>query len=151
MEPPWDVSGLRRLLGMPNHVGCSLPHLSTISAPIRVLLQKNKSWIWDHAQQDVLDKHKETLSSEICMAKYNPLRRRFLLMPVRLVFGLFYLKITNRGSTVLLPMTRVHSILQRIGTAKRRKKHWLCLGQTRGPTSSYAAFSLTSRLAIVHC
>lgn len=72
MEPPSDVSGVRRLLGMANHVGRFLPQLSTITAPIRELLQKNKFWTWNYAQQDALDKLKKMLSSEICMAKYDP-------------------------------------------------------------------------------
>lgn len=72
LPTPSDVSGVRRLLGMVNHVGRFIPHLSDITAPIRALLQKRNSWLWGPCQQAAFDKLKSLLSSEVCMAKYDP-------------------------------------------------------------------------------
>lgn len=69
---PSDVSGVRRLLGMANHVGRFIPHLSDVTAPIRALLQQRNSWCWGPSQQAAFEKIKSTLSSDICMAKYDP-------------------------------------------------------------------------------
>ncbi|XP_037529171.1 uncharacterized protein LOC119406504 [Rhipicephalus sanguineus] len=44
MEAPTDVAGVRRLLGMVNHLARFLPHISDVTAPIRALLNKSASW-----------------------------------------------------------------------------------------------------------
>lgn len=69
---PLDVSGVRRLLGMANHVGRFIPHLSDVTAPIRELLQQRNSWYWGPSQQAAFEKLKSMLSSHICLAKYDP-------------------------------------------------------------------------------
>nr|XP_050025120.1 uncharacterized protein K02A2.6-like [Dermacentor andersoni] len=51
MEAPTDVTGVRRLLGMVNHLARFLPHISDVTAPIRALLNKSASWVWQHDQK----------------------------------------------------------------------------------------------------
>lgn len=72
MEPPVDVGGIRRLLGMVNHVGRFLPHLSDTTAPLRALLSKNSAWTWGPDQEAAFLNLKRMLSSEVCMARYHP-------------------------------------------------------------------------------
>nr|XP_037270721.1 uncharacterized protein K02A2.6-like [Rhipicephalus microplus] len=72
LPPPIDVSGVRRLLGMVNHVARFIPKLSEISAPIRALLNKNNAWSWSYNQEEAFKKIKSLLSSDTCMAMYNP-------------------------------------------------------------------------------
>lgn len=73
LPTPSDVTDVRKLLGMANHVGCFIPHLSDLTAPIRALLQKRNSWLWGPCQQAAFNKLKNLLSFEIFMAKYDPL------------------------------------------------------------------------------
>lgn len=72
LEAPTDVSGVRRLLGMANHLGRFLPHLSEVTAPIRALLQKSSAWLRDDSQKNAFQKLKHLLSSDACMARYDP-------------------------------------------------------------------------------
>ncbi|XP_064469924.1 uncharacterized protein LOC135384661 [Ornithodoros turicata] len=72
MKPPDSVAGVRRLLGMANHIGRFLPNLSQVTAPIRALLNKNSIWVWGAEQQQAFDKLKQMLVSDRCLARYNP-------------------------------------------------------------------------------
>ncbi|XP_037579458.1 uncharacterized protein K02A2.6-like [Dermacentor silvarum] len=71
MHAPEDVSGVRRLLGLVNHIGRFLPHVSEVTAPIRALLPKNSVWTWGHAQQSAFSQLKKMLCSDICVARYD--------------------------------------------------------------------------------
>lgn len=71
LPAPTDVSGLRRVLGMVNHVARFLPTLSQVTAPLRELLRKNNEWTWGLEQQRALDKVKQMITSERCLAKYD--------------------------------------------------------------------------------
>ncbi|XP_049524062.1 uncharacterized protein K02A2.6-like [Dermacentor silvarum] len=72
MPAPQDVHGVQRFLGMLNHVGRFLPGLSQTTAPIRSLLNKLAAWTWGPAQASAFEKLKSMLSSDICLARYNP-------------------------------------------------------------------------------
>ncbi|MDD9361312.1 MAG: reverse transcriptase [Anaplasma sp.] len=73
LKAPTNVSGVRRLLGMANHVGLFLPHLSDVTAPIRTLLKKSSAWYWGASQQAAFNQLKSMFSLEASMAKYDPL------------------------------------------------------------------------------
>ncbi|XP_075556585.1 uncharacterized protein LOC142588643 [Dermacentor variabilis] len=72
MEAPTDIAGVRRLLGMVNHLARFWPHISDVTAPIRALLNKCASWVWQHEQEAAFEKIKELLTPDRCMAKYHP-------------------------------------------------------------------------------
>nr|XP_037275468.1 uncharacterized protein LOC119168167 [Rhipicephalus microplus] len=72
MKPPTDTHGVRRFLGMLNHIGRFLPNLSAVTTPIRLLLNKNAVWTWDHAQATSFETLKGMVASNACMASYNP-------------------------------------------------------------------------------
>lgn len=72
VQPPTDLAGVRRFLGMLNHIGRFLPNLSTVTAPIRLLLNKNTTWTWGPAQATAFESLKQMATSSICVARYNP-------------------------------------------------------------------------------
>ena len=55
MPPPADVAAVQHLLGLTQYLNKFLPHLSDLTKPLRQLTQRDVIWIWDHAQQQVLD------------------------------------------------------------------------------------------------
>lgn len=72
MKPPTNTQGVRRFLGMLNHIGRFLPNLSAVTAPIRLLLNKNAVWTWDQAQATSFETLRRMVASNACMASYNP-------------------------------------------------------------------------------
>ncbi|KAF7659395.1 hypothetical protein LDENG_00298790 [Lucifuga dentata] len=72
MEEPTDVSGVRRFLGMVNHLGKCLLHLAEKTQPLRELLRAKNVWLWGDAQQRAFDSIKQDLSQPPGMALYNP-------------------------------------------------------------------------------
>uniref|UniRef100_A0A8C6M7K5 Gypsy retrotransposon integrase-like protein 1 n=1 Tax=Nothobranchius furzeri TaxID=105023 RepID=A0A8C6M7K5_NOTFU len=72
MEAPTDVGGVRRFLGMVNHLGKYLPHLAEKTQPLRELLSTKNMWCWSEAQQTVFDNIKAELSKPPNLALYNP-------------------------------------------------------------------------------
>ncbi|KAL7863391.1 hypothetical protein SRHO_G00123750 [Serrasalmus rhombeus] len=71
MEEPKDVSGVRRYLGMTNHLGKYIPQLAAKTQPLRDLLWEKNTWTWGHAQQQAFDSIKSELSITPVMALYN--------------------------------------------------------------------------------
>ena len=51
MQQPKDVVDNRRFLCMANQLGKFIPNLSTVTHPLRDLLQKKKQWMWGPSQQ----------------------------------------------------------------------------------------------------
>lgn len=71
MEEPRDISGLRRFLGMVNHLGKYIPQLAEKTQPLRDLLRARNMWTWGHTQQQAFDHIKSELSTTPVMALYN--------------------------------------------------------------------------------
>lgn len=71
MEEPEDVSGVRRFLGMVNHLGKYLPNLAEKTQPLRDLLKKQNTFQWGHQQQRAFNIIKKELSSPPGLALYN--------------------------------------------------------------------------------
>lgn len=72
MEAPTDVGGVRRFLGMVNHLDKYLPHLAGKTQPLRELLSTKNMWCWSEAQQTAFDNIKSELSKPPNLALYNP-------------------------------------------------------------------------------
>ncbi|XP_054259732.1 uncharacterized protein K02A2.6-like [Macrosteles quadrilineatus] len=72
MEPPTDVKGVQRYLGMINFSGRYIPNRSEILKPIHELLNKNNEWIWDKPQQKAFDTIKNLLTTAPHLAFYDP-------------------------------------------------------------------------------
>ena len=71
MQPPRNISELRRFLGMVNQLGKFIPHLTDKTEPLRHLLGKDAQWIWGSAQNESFTYIKETLTTSPVLAIYD--------------------------------------------------------------------------------
>ena len=56
MQPPTDIHGVRRLMGMVNQLGQFSSLLSEVSTPIRELLSKKNPFVWERLSKGHLRK-----------------------------------------------------------------------------------------------
>ena len=59
ISQPTDVGHIRRFLGMANQLGKFSSTLSTVTRPLRDLLQKGNQWVWGPSQRAAFDAVKE--------------------------------------------------------------------------------------------
>ena len=71
MEPPTDISSLRRFRGMVNHLGQYIPELSTDMKPINDLSKKDIVWNWGPDQQTAFESIKKKITRTPCLAYYD--------------------------------------------------------------------------------
>ena len=69
---PQDVSQLWSFIGMINYYQRYIPNLSSILAPLHVLLRKGSKWVWQKEQEEAFTKAKEMLSSDMLLVHYDP-------------------------------------------------------------------------------
>ena len=74
MDPPEDVTELRRKIGMFNFLGKYLPHLSTVMGPMTALLIADTAWYWGMDQQKAFDSVKKMLAEAPVLAYYDQTR-----------------------------------------------------------------------------
>ena len=72
LEQPNNVSELRSVLGMVNHLGQYLPHLSTVTKPLNDLLKQDSAWNWGYEQEDAFTKIKTLVTSAPTLAYFDP-------------------------------------------------------------------------------
>uniref|UniRef100_A0AAQ5XUM9 Gypsy retrotransposon integrase-like protein 1 n=1 Tax=Amphiprion ocellaris TaxID=80972 RepID=A0AAQ5XUM9_AMPOC len=72
MERPSNKDEVRHFLGMVTYLAKFVPQLSTISAPLRSLLEQKNEWIWSHEQEQCFLKLKEILTQESVLKFYDP-------------------------------------------------------------------------------
>ena len=70
MEAPEDPSGVRRFLGMMNHLGKFIPHLATQTKPLRDLLVSKNEWTWEEPQKKAFEELKSLLKSNAVLKLY---------------------------------------------------------------------------------
>ena len=61
-----DVSQLRSFIGIINYYLRYIPHLSSILAPLHVLLRKGSTWTWQKEQEEAFKKAWKCCSLWIC-------------------------------------------------------------------------------------
>lgn len=71
MQPPGNITELRRFLGMVNQLGKFSPNLARITQPLRELLKQKQSWIWSDAQTITFTEVKEELTKPIVLSLYD--------------------------------------------------------------------------------
>ena len=71
MEPPPDVTGLRRLMGMVNYLGRFLPELATVASPLNGLMRADSAWLWGPPQEEAFARIKELISNAPVLAFYD--------------------------------------------------------------------------------
>ena len=71
MQPPRNISEVRRFLGMVNQMGKFSPNLTRITQSLRELLKKKQSWIRSEAQALAFAEVKEQLTKPIVLSRYD--------------------------------------------------------------------------------
>ena len=75
MDPPCDVSELRRFLGMVNQLGKFTKDLASVTKPLRDLLSSKSEWLWSDAQEEAFSNLKTMLSTTPVLILYDPTRK----------------------------------------------------------------------------
>ena len=71
MPYPEDKQSLQRFLGMVTFFSKFIPNLSSITAPLRVLLQKDTAWHWTEEQMKAIDTLKQLLTKAPVLSYYD--------------------------------------------------------------------------------
>ena len=72
MKTPTNVSELRQFLGMANQSGKFSPNLAQLTQPLRELLAKKNTWVWNTPQESALKAIKQELTAPTTLALYDP-------------------------------------------------------------------------------
>ena len=68
---PTNLHQLKSFLGLINFYAKFLPNLSTVLAPLYVLLQKNRPWTWGPSQQRAFQQAKERLTNSSLLVHFS--------------------------------------------------------------------------------
>ena len=71
MPQPSSVKELQRFLGMVTYLARWIPDLSSVAAPLRILLNKNIQWMWDVQQEQAWLKLKNMLMDRPVLQFYD--------------------------------------------------------------------------------
>ena len=71
MPRPEDKKGIQRLLGTLNFLSRYIPNLSTLTHPIRSLLEKHVPFTWTVTHDTAFDNIKQVLSSKPVLGFYD--------------------------------------------------------------------------------
>ena len=63
MPKPTDVQSVKRFLGMANYLSKFLPHLSTVTEPLRQLEDKDVEWHWNKAHEGAFTEVKRLITN----------------------------------------------------------------------------------------
>ena len=74
MRSPTNKEELQRFLGMAPYLSKFTPNYSEISAPLRVLLEKNTEWHWDIQQMQALNQLKDMATNHPTLKYFEPLK-----------------------------------------------------------------------------
>ncbi len=72
IEAPKDVKELQTFLGLANYMSQFIPHLATISAPLRDLTKHNMEYIWSSHHQKAFDDIKTLICRAVNNAYFDP-------------------------------------------------------------------------------
>ena len=75
---PRDVRELKAYLGLLNYYGRFLPNISTVLAPLHLLLGKNCTWKWGRDQEEAFSESKKLLQSSTVLIHYDPKKELLL-------------------------------------------------------------------------
>ncbi|XP_029142978.1 uncharacterized protein K02A2.6-like, partial [Protobothrops mucrosquamatus] len=72
MPPPKDLPTLRSFLGLISHYSTFLPEMHRLRTPLNQLLVKDQPWNWSQECQNVFNKVKSMLKSNLLLTHFNP-------------------------------------------------------------------------------
>ena len=74
LEPPENITDLRRVLGMVHYLGRYVAHLSELTRPHNELLRRDTEWTWGPVQEDAFRKVKRLITEAPVLAFYDVTR-----------------------------------------------------------------------------
>ena len=74
VQPPRNVSDVRRFLGMSNHLSKFAPNLAEKTKPLRELLNKSNQWVWGLPQQTAFTEIKQALETSPVLSLFDQSR-----------------------------------------------------------------------------
>ena len=78
MSSPTNRQELQTFLGLANYMGPFIPNLSTLTAPLRELLKEDNRFKWYAAHQESFNKIKDSISNEITLTYFDPMKETIL-------------------------------------------------------------------------
>ena len=72
VERPTCVKELQTFLGFIQYMGKFMPNISTVTAPLRILLKKNTPWYWDEEQEKSFQQLKNMARNAPILQYYDP-------------------------------------------------------------------------------
>ena len=72
LDPPQNVTEMRRFMGMVNQLGKFSPHLAELSEPLRELLSSKRAWVWGPGQEQAFSQVKAELTRPTVLMLYDP-------------------------------------------------------------------------------
>ena len=72
MTPPTSKQELQAFLGLATYMGPFIHSLSTLTSPLRELVNDGSIFDWSSAHQDAFDKIKNAISAETTLGYYDP-------------------------------------------------------------------------------
>ena len=72
MPVPGNITELQSFLDLANCYQSFIPNMHNLQAPLNALLKKDSTWKWTPECQEAFNKIKNTLTSDLSLAHYNP-------------------------------------------------------------------------------
>ena len=105
MPAPTDTTEIRRFLGMANQLGKFCKELAEVSAPLRELLKKDRSWVWGTAQEEAFQKIKTLLCSTNHILVFYDIKRETVVSADASAHGLGATLLQRQDDGALRPVT----------------------------------------------
>lgn len=74
LEPPENITDLRRVLGMVHYLGRYVAHLSEVTRLLNELLRRDTEWTWGPAQDEAFRKVKQLITEAPVLVFYDVTR-----------------------------------------------------------------------------
>ena len=100
---PTDSSALQSFLGLVGYYSKFIPNYATIVEPMRRLLRRNISFVWDTEAQKSFDRVKSLIAEHLTLAFYNPNLHTIVTTDASSYgLGITLSQITKEGNEVLI-------------------------------------------------
>ena len=73
MPAPDNVQALQSFLGLANFYQWFIKNMQNLRGPLNGLLKKDKPWLWTPECQELFEKIKKTLTSDLALTHYDPI------------------------------------------------------------------------------
>ena len=80
LQPPTNVTELRRILGMLNYLGRYVPDLSQVCQPMNQLLRAETVWYWGSEQDHTFQQMKTFITESPVLVYFDPNKPPWLVL-----------------------------------------------------------------------